>query len=426
MDKQNTTRPTHLAQPIELRCGVHIKNRFFKSAMHEAMADRDHAPTERFAALYRQWAEGGAGVLMTGNVMVDHTQLGEPGNVALEDDSNLAPFRSWAEAGTVNGMQCWMQLNHPGRQSPATINPHPWAPSAGKLEGEYGKFFAEPRELDRAQIHDIQQRFATAARLAKQAGFTGVQLHGAHGYLINQFLSPLDNQRTDEYGGSLDNRMRFLVETYQAVREAVGSDFPVAVKLNSSDGQEGGFSEDESLTVIQRLADLGVDLVEISGGTLEKPTFSTNTGDKEDSARGVYFSDFATRVKQLDLHGPVVCLTGGFRTPADMEDALEQGITDMIGIARPLVLQPDMPQHILDGDIEPTNRFKLPWITTGVKSLDKAFNGVLVISWFELQMNRIGTGKNPDPNIGGMRALLFALKQHGPAALSPRRRKNRN
>ena len=366
MDKQNTTRPTHLAQPIELRCGVHIKNRFFKSAMHEAMADRDHAPTERFAALYRQWAEGGAGVLMTGNVMVDHTQLGEPGNVALEDDSNLAPFRSWAEAGTVNGMQCWMQLNHPGRQ--ATINPHPWAPSAGKLEGEYGKFFAEPRELDRAQIHDIQQRFATAARLAKQAWFTGVQLHGAHGYLINQFLSPLDNQRTDEYGGSLDNRMRFLVETYQAVREAVGSDFPVAVKLNSSDGQEGGFSEDESLTVIQRLADLGVDLVEISGGTLEKPTFSTNTGDKEDSARGVYFSDFATRVKQLDLHGTVVCLTGGFRTPADMEDALEQGITDMIGIARPLVLQPDMPQHI----------------------------------------------------------LVFALKQHGPAALSPRRRKNRN
>ena len=121
-----------------------------------------------------------------------------------------------------------------------------------------------------------------------------------------------------------------------------------------------------------------------------------------------------------------MCLTGGFRTPADMEDALEQGITDMIGIARPLVLQPDMPQHILDGDIEPTNRFKLPWITTGVKSLDKAFNGVLVISWFELQMNRIGTGKNPDPNIGGMRALLFALKQHGPAALSPRRRKNRN
>ena len=424
MDKQNTTRPTHLAQPIELRCGVHIKNRFFKSAMHEAMADRDHAPTERFAALYRQWAEGGAGVLMTGNVMVDHTQLGEPGNVALEDDSNLAPFRSWAEAGTVNGMQCWMQLNHPGRQ--ATINPHPWAPSAGKLEGEYGKFFAEPRELDRAQIHDIQQRFATAARLAKQAGFTGVQLHGAHGLVgFDEEPHAVVEAAAILVGALVVERGKELVDQV-AVREAVGSDFPVAVKLNSSDGQEGGFSEDESLTVIQRLADLGVDLVEISGGTLEKPTFSTNTGDKEDSARGVYFSDFATRVKQLDLHGTVVCLTGGFRTPADMEDALEQGITDMIGIARPLVLQPDMPQHILDGDIEPTNRFKLPWITTGVKSLDKAFNGVLVISWFELQMNRIGTGKNPDPNIGGMRALLFALKQHGPAALSPRRRKNRN
>lgn len=426
MTDQDTTSTAQLAQPIDLPCGSRIKNRFFKSAMHEAMATRDHAPTERFVTLYRRWAEGGAGVLMTGNVMVDDTQLGEPGNVALEDDHNLAVFRSWAEAATVNDTHCWVQLNHPGRQSPATINPRPWAPSAGRLEGEYGKFFAEPRELGREQIHDIEHRFAHAARLAKQAGFTGVQLHGAHGYLINQFLSPLDNHRTDEYGGSLDNRMRFLVETYQAVREAVGPSFPVAVKLNSSDGQPGEFSEDESLQVIQHLADLGLDLIEISGGTLEKPTFATTTGDKEDRARGVYFSDFATRVKQLDLHGTVVCLTGGFRTPADMEDAIEQGVTDMIGIARPLVLQPDMPQRILDGDIAPNDRFKLPWITTNVKMLDKAFNAVLVISWFELQMNRIGTGKDPNPKIGGMRALLFAFTQHGPAALTPRRRKNHN
>lgn len=426
MTDQNTTTTSQLARPIDLPCGARIKNRFFKSAMNEAMAARSHAPTERFATLYRRWAEGGAGVLMTGNVMVDRTQLGEPGNVALEDDRDLSVFRSWAEAATINGTHCWMQLNHPGRQSPATINPHPWAPSAGRLEGEYGKFFAEPRELDREQIHDIEHRFARAARLAKLAGFTGVQLHGAHGYLINQFLSPLDNHRTDEYGGSLDNRMRFLIETYQAVREAVGPDFPVAVKLNSSDGQPGGFSEDESLQVIQHLADFKLDLIEISGGTLEKPTFATTTGDKEDSARGVYFSDFATQVKQLDLHGTAVCLTGGFRTPVDMENALEQGMTDMIGIARPLVLRPDMPQRILNGDIDPLNRFKLPWITTGIKTLDKAFNGVLVISWFELQMNRVGAGKDPNPEIGGIRALLFALTQHGPAALTPRRRKGHN
>lgn len=226
MTDQDTTSTAQLAQPIDLPCGSRIKNRFFKSAMHEAMATRDHAPTERFATLYRRWAEGGAGVLMIGNVMVDDTQLGEPDNVALEDDHNLAVFRSWAEAATVNDTHCWVQFNHPGRQSPATINPRPWAPSAGRLEGEYGKFFAEPRELGREQIHDIEHRFAHAARLAKQAGFTGVQLHGAHGYLINQFLSPLDNHHTDEYGGSLDNRMRFLVETYQAVREAVGPSFP--------------------------------------------------------------------------------------------------------------------------------------------------------------------------------------------------------
>ena len=390
-----------VAEPLTLPCGVTVKNRFYKSAMNEALAGRDCAPTEEHVRLYHRWAMGGAGVLVTGNVMVD-------------------------------GAHCWMQINHPGRQSPATINPHPYAPSAGTLDGDYARFFAPPRELTVEQIHDIIRRFATTAGIAKKAGFTGVEIHAAHGYLINQFLSPLDNRRADEYGGSLENRARFLFEVVAAVREAVGPKFPVAVKINSSDvpiavkvnapdGVPGGFDEEESMWVIRRLSGMGVDLIDISGGTLEKPVIQTTTGAEEDERRGVYFTEFARRIKGM-VDTPVA-LTGGFRSAADMETALKSGITQMIGIARPLVVRPNLPTLIMYGNWRAPVR--LPWVTTGFKALDKAFGGVLVISWFELQMNRIGRGREPDPRIGGMRALLFALKQHGMGALAPRRRKGR-
>ncbi|NMM99639.1 NADH oxidase [Bifidobacterium sp. DSM 109958] len=423
---------TLLAEPLPLPCGATVKNRFYKSAMNEALAGRDCAPTDAHVRLYRTWARGGAGVLVTGNVMVDRTQLGEPGNVAVEDERDLAMLRRWAAAGTENGTHCWMQINHPGRQSPITINPHPLAPSAGTVDGGYGRFFAEPTELTREQIRDIVRRFATTARIAKKAGFTGVEIHAAHGYLINQFLSPLDNRRTDEYGGSLENRARFLFDVFDAVREAVGPDFPVAVKLNSSDvpiavkvnekgSVPGGFSEEESIWVMKQLETRGVDLIDISGGTYAKPVIQTNAGAAEDRRRGVYFTDFARRVKG-ELTVPVA-LTGGFRNAGDMERALGEGITQMIGIARPLALVPDLPNRIIrDGW---RGSVDLPRVTTGITALDKAFGGILVISWFEVQMNRIGRGKRPDPRIGGLRALLFAVRQHGPAALAPRRRRGR-
>ncbi|MBT1171774.1 NADH:flavin oxidoreductase/NADH oxidase family protein [Bifidobacterium sp. MA2] len=426
------TKTPSLAEPLTLPCGVTVRNRFYKSAMNEALAGRDCAPTEAHVRLYRAWAQGGAGVLVTGNVMVDRTQLGEPGNVAVEDERDLNMLRRWAAAGTGNGAHCWMQINHPGRQSPITINPHPLAPSTGKVDGDYGRFFAEPTELTCEQIRDIVRRFANTARIAKKAGFTGVEIHAAHGYLINQFLSPLDNRRTDEYGGDIEHRARFLFEVFDAVREAVGPDFPVAVKLNSSDvpivvkvnardGVPGGFSEEESIWVMKQLERRGVDLIDISGGTYAKPVIQTNGGAAEDRRRGVYFTDFARRIKG-ELTVPVA-LTGGFRNARDMERALDEGITQMIGIARPLALVPDLPNRIIrdrwDGSVE------LPRVTTGIKPLDKAFGGILVISWFELQMRRIARGLRPDPRIGGMRALLFAFGQHGPAALAPRRRKGR-
>ncbi|KAB7791283.1 NADH:flavin oxidoreductase/NADH oxidase family protein [Bifidobacterium leontopitheci] len=426
------TANASVAEPLTLPCGVTVKNRFYKSAMNEALAGRDCAPSEAHARLYREWAHGGAGVLVTGNVMVDHTQLGEPGNVAGEDERDLAMLRRWAAAGTENGAHCWMQINHPGRQSPITINPHPLAPSAGKIDGEYGRFFAEPTELTRDQIRGIIRRFANTARIAKKAGFTGVEIHAAHGYLINQFLSPLDNRRTDEYGGSLANRARFLFDVFEAVREAVGPEFPIAVKLNSSDvpiavkvnerdDAPGGFNEEESIWVMKQLEARGVDLIDISGGTYAKPVIQTNDGAAEDRRRGVYFTDFARRIKG-ELTVPVA-LTGGFRNAADMNRALNDNITQMIGIARPFALMPDLTNRIIrdgwQGSVD------LPRITTGITSLDKTFGGVLVISWFELQMHRIAQDRRPAPHIGGMRALLFAVKQHGPAALAPRRRKGR-
>ncbi|MBW3088218.1 NADH:flavin oxidoreductase/NADH oxidase family protein [Bifidobacterium sp. 82T24] len=426
----SATSALNVAKPLTLPCGVTVKNRFYKSAMNEALAGRDCAPAEEHVQLYHRWAMGGAGVLVTGNVMVDRTQLGEPGNVAVEDERDLNMLRRWAKAGTGDGTHCWMQINHPGRQSPATINPHPYAPSAGELDGDYARFFAPPRELTVTQIRDIVRRFATTAGIAKKAGFTGVEIHAAHGYLINQFLSPLDNRRTDEYGGSLENRARFLFEVVAAVREAVGPKFPVAVKINSSDapiaatasapeGAPAGFDEEESIWVIRRLDEMGVDLIDISGGTLEKPVIQTTTGAREDERRGVYFTEFAKRLKGV-VRAPIA-LTGGFRSADDMETALNSGITQMIGIARPLVIMPGLPNRIIRNAWRGTVR--LPWITTGIKALDKAFGGVLVISWFELQMNRIGQGRRPNPSIGGLRALLFAIRQHGFGALAPRRRK---
>lgn len=176
-----------------------IKNRFFKAAMSETLATKDNNPTEALVNLYGRWAQGGAGLLMSGNVMIDRDALGEPGNVVIEDERDLAILTKWAKAGTQFDTQLWMQLNHPGKQSPKTLSRNPVAPSAIPISGDVKDFFNTPRALTTEEIWDIIKRFGKAAYIAKKAGFTGVQIHAAHGYLINQFLSPHHNQRTDEW-----------------------------------------------------------------------------------------------------------------------------------------------------------------------------------------------------------------------------------
>ena len=400
-----------LAQSLRLPCGHEVKNRFFKSAMSEVLGTTDHQVSKGLVGLYRQWALGGTGVLITGNVMVDRTALGEPRNVVFDELTDAAKVAMWASAATSNNTDCWVQLNHPGKQSPNAINPDPVAPSAIPLGKGLDKFFNMPRELTEQEIRSIIDKFAYAAALAKDEGFTGVQIHGAHGYLVNQFLSPLHNRRDDEWGGSIENRMRFVKEVYQAIRAEVGPDFPVGIKLNSADFQRGGFTEEESIQVIIALDKLGVDLFEVSGGNYESPAFVLKESTQK---REAYFIEFAAKMKQL-IDAPIV-VTGGFRTAKGMERAISSGEVDMVGIARPLTLQPDLPLRIMKG--ERVENLIKP-LTTGVSALDKA--GMLEITWYEQQMDRLAKGKKPAPNMNVYWSLIQTLASNGLQVFQKRR-----
>jgi len=400
-----------LAQPLKLPCGHEVKNRFFKSAMSEILGTVDHQVSQGLVKLYRQWAMGGAGVLVTGNVMVDRKALGEPRNVVFDEQADVSKVAQWASAATANKTDCWVQLNHPGKQSPNAINSDPVAPSAIPLGKGLEKFFNQPRELSEQEIKAIIRKFAYSAKLAKDAGFTGVQIHGAHGYLVNQFLSPHHNRRDDDWGGSIENRMRFVKEVYQAIRAEVGVTFPVGIKLNSADFQRGGFTKEESEKVIVALDKLGMDLFEVSGGNYESPAFVLQESSQQ---REAYFIEFAAKMKRL-IKAPIV-VTGGFRSPEGMESAISSGDVDMVGIARPLTLQPDLPQQIMDGQ-KVENLIKP--LTTGVSALDKV--GMLEITWYEQQMARLAKGKKPAPKMNVYWSLLRTLGSNGMQAFQKRR-----
>lgn len=394
---------TLIAQPLALPCGAVLKNRLGKSAMSETLGSRDNRVTPKLARLYQRWAQGGTGLLVTGNVMIDQRALGEPHNVVLENRRDMAALRAWAQAGTQDGTHLWMQLNHPGKQSPVLLSRQPVAPSAiGFSNPALKRFFATPRALTGEEIQDLIQRFARSAALAREAGFTGVQIHGAHGYLVSQFLSPLHNQRTDEWGGSLENRMRFVCEVYKAIRASVGDDFPVSIKLNSADFQRGGFTEEESMQVVETLGGLGMDLIEISGGTYEKPSMAGQGARESTRQREAYFLDYAEKVRAR-VTTPLM-VTGGFRTTEGMVAALASGATDMVGLARPLVLAPALSQDVLSGrdvisDVKP--------IRTGLKPVDDM--AMMEVSWYTLQLDRISRGKAPQADASGLGSLLKVL-----------------
>ncbi|MDG6460225.1 NADH:flavin oxidoreductase/NADH oxidase family protein [Glaesserella parasuis] len=398
-----------LFQPFTFANGKTAKNRFFKSAMEEQLA-KQNQPTMPLVQLYDTWAKGGASVLVTGNVMVAENGKGSINDVVLTDERSLSILQQWAKAGTQNDILLIMQINHAGKQSPKVLSPTPVAPSAVALQGMDG-FINPPRALTEAEIDTLIEQFATTAKIAEKAGFSGVQIHAAHGYLISQFLSPHHNRREDKWGGSLENRMRFLVEIYHAIRAAVQPEFLVGLKLNSADFQKGGFDETDSIQVVQEMAELGIDFIEISGGNYENlEMLSTKASSQK---REAFFLDYAEKARAV-CNAPLI-ITGGFRSENAMNEALQSGHLDFIGIARPFALQPDLPNQIQQGNYQTlvTNRIK-----TGFAPVDNKLGAVLEMDWYMAQMALIGNGKQPNPKLSPWKVLFKTLWENGKAGLS--------
>lgn len=405
-----------LAQPLTLPNGTILENRLAKSAMTEGLADKLDRPTPELFKLYKTWSNGGTGLHITGNVLVDRRYLERAGNVVLEDDKDLALFQEWARQGTVGGNALWVQLNHPGRQCPKLVNKQPLSPSEVHLDllGNFGK----PRAMTEADIEEVIERFATSASLVKQAGFTGVQIHCAHGYLFSQFLSPKINQRTDQWGGSLENRARIIRRTIHSVREAVGPDFPIGVKLNSADFQKGGFSLDDCVTVAGWLGEDGIDLLEISGGTYEQLSLiGVEPTEVRESTRKreAYFIEYAERIKQ-SANVPIM-VTGGFRSRDVMEQAIEKGEVDVIGLARPLCTQPDCSRLLIQQRIDAIDTYENKlvlgkgfWGNNSSSNLIKAINSFGQVGFYYWQIIQLSRGKQPEPELGTFRAFIRHMK----------------
>jgi len=404
-----------LFTPITLPNGTTIKNRFFKSAMSEGMGTRDFQPKKNIATLYKRWAEGGTGLIITGNIMVDPKGTAEPGNIVFDKNSNMEILKNWANQGQQHGAKVMVQLNHPGKQAPKTVSKQTVAPSAVPLGNGLNKLFSTPRALTTSEVEELVQKFVTSAKVAKEAGFSGVQIHAAHGYLISQFLSPHDNRRTDKYGGSLENRMRFLKEIYLGMREELGKDFNIGIKINSTDFKEDGLTEEDSLKTIIELANLGLDFVEISGGTYERPAMM---GATSKSTNQVFFAEYSKKLKQK-IEIPVV-VTGGIRSINAMNTLLNNNTTDFIGIARPLTIDPNIPNKIKQGTytIVETTR-----VSTGVKKLDKIFGSLLGIVYYQVLMQNIAKGKEPKATKNAWPSLIQAVYNQGLAVLFPQRAK---
>ncbi|WP_447095562.1 NADH:flavin oxidoreductase/NADH oxidase family protein [Pseudomonas sp. CF10PS3] len=377
-------------EALQLPNGQIIANRIAKAAMEENMADINQAPSRELKQLYKAWADGEPGLLLTGNVMIDRHAMTGPGGVALENEEHLDSFREWADVARNKGVHFWMQLSHPGRQTMANLGQQALAPSAIALDlGSFSKMFATPKAMTEDDIQDVIRRFATSARLAEKAGFTGVQIHGAHGYLLSQFLSPLSNHRSDRWGGSLENRARLLLEVIHAVRASVSSSFCVAVKLNSADFQRGGFDETDARAVVEMLNPLPIDLLELSGGSYEAPAMQGEARDGRTLAREAYFLEFAAEMASVATM-PVM-VTGGIRRLPIVKQVLDSGVA-MAGIATALTLEPQLIKHWREGrDLNPQLK-PIDWKRKPLASL-------ATLAVVRGQMRRLSRGRLPNPKV---------------------------
>ena len=394
--------------------------------MTEGLAGPDNRANERFTNLYRRWGQSGAGVLITGNFLVDRAHLERGGNIAIDGPQSneaLAALADVAEAGKAEGAKMWMQINHPGRQTQKNINKHPKSPSDVGLKMGNGRF-GKPSSMSDDEVENTIDAFVNAAKIAEQTGYDGVQFHAAHGYLTSQFLSPLSNIRTDKWGGDLEGRARFIMEIVRRTRANVKPGFTVTVKLNSSDFQKGGFSDEDSVIVANWFEQEGVDLIEVSGGNYEQPRMidfdrkdpkvdAKSVAKKRESTvkREAYFLEFVPKLRE-SVKIPVM-VTGGFRTSSAMARAVEKDDIDMVGLARPFCTDIDVAERLLTGEINEVKDFSdqirigrgLLSPTSPISFL-RDLNAWGELGWYYEQIYRIADGHEPDYDLSGFKALM--------------------
>lgn len=405
---------TDLFSPLTLASGVTLDNRIVKAAMEENMADYGQVPGKALERLYSRWGQGGAGTIITGNVMVSPHAMTGPGGVylgagSLNHGPTRARFERWAKAAKSGGAKLVMQINHPGRQVYASMGTDIVSASATKLNmsGPAEKMFSQARALREEEIHDLITRFADTSEAAKEAGFDGVQIHAAHGYLMSQFLSPLTNLREDEWGGSLSNRARFLISILRAVRTRVGDNFIVSVKINSADFQKGGFDIGDAKQVVEWLNDENVDFVELSGGNYESAAMIGASDDNRAQStveREMYFIDFAKDISQSATM-PIM-VTGGVTQKQTAVDALADGEVDLIGLARGFGYNPNLAADWKAGKNE---LLSMPVI----KSTNKTFKSLAAMAMTKVSLVRMGNGKPPKVKQSPLLAVIKAQIKQG-------------
>lgn len=354
------------AQPLTLKCGITVRNRLVKAAMAENMATPDGLPPQKMARPYSTWARGGWGMVLTGNVQINSKYLGQASDVSLNESityqKQLEEWKAWAAACDTENVPTIVQINHPGRQSP------PKAGSKGFFDKNVsssavlplvgpGLFawalshlaFGTPKELSIDEIKDVVRQFAMTAKLAAEAGFAGIQIHAAHGYLLTQFMSAKVNRRTDKYGGSPAARVKIVLEIIEAIREVTPKNFCVGIKVNSVDQSSAELSD--CIEQIKLIASAGVDFLEVSGGSMEDPSMFLGKKDQEKisdrtRAREAFFLEFARTIRGTIPDVPLM-VTGGFRTRLGIENAISWGDCDMAGLARPAVMNPALPSDVI-------------------------------------------------------------------------------
>ena len=320
---------------------LELPNRLVRSATAECLADRDGAPTPALEDLYRALAQGGVGLIVTGHFYVHPSGVAHPAMVGIHDDALIEPLSRLADAVHEQGGRVVCQLNHAGMQTRAKAVREPISPSA--ITAPFLRRAA--RAMTGAEVETMIEAYADAAVRAKQSGFDGVQLHGAHGYLINQFLSPFVNRRADGWGGDAARRRRFLEVVCTAIRDRVGPAYPVLIKLGMQDAVDGGLTIDEAVEIVSELERMGIDGVELSGGIDGGRGFIMPKGIANVDDEG-FFRAFAVRAREATRLA--ILLVGGFRSRSVMEDVLVSGNVDFISLCRPLICEPDLPNRLRD------------------------------------------------------------------------------